>query len=165
MTRAERVFWVVWTVVAVGLIVAGLVVGRHGQAQRFTEYIPDESRPEHVVHNAYVAAQRNDVDRFLGYFKEPAFGENGQVAGLESFALRNGEIRIQDVQVTDGTAVVKVVWLHTVGGFLWGPEVRVQEAEVHLERVGERWLIRDRQLPFVYVVWEVPSKPVPPGGD
>lgn len=165
MARGERVFWSAWVVLALGLIVASLLVGRRGTAgERFANYLPDESRPEVVVHNAYVAALRNDVDRFLGYFKEP-LAADGRVAALESVALRNGELRLQDVQVTDDTAVVKVLWVHSVAGFLWGPEVRVEEAEVHLERVGERWLIKDRDLPFVYVVWEVPPKPVPPGGD
>lgn len=171
MARAERAFWLGWTLLAFAVIVAGLVLAwRRGAQQPSWTYLPDESRPEAVVYNAYAAVRQGDVKRFLGYFERSPWGEGGRIARLESYALREGELRVHRPRVTNDHAEVTVSWVRVETGFLWGPEVRVEEQTVRLERVGGRWLIASSGLPFVYPVWEMPpqvlpKERVPPGGD
>ncbi len=165
--REDRVFWGVLVVIVIVVLLSGAVVAvRRGTTERVWEYRPDESRPENVVYNAYVAAVRDDMDRFLGYFVSSPFGEfPGQPTGVRHLHVAfvdQGELRIGSATVEGDKARVPVYLLREYGPPLFGTRVHVTVEHVHLKRVDGRWRIDD-MLPGVYPEWSMVPIPLPPG--
>ncbi len=157
---SDRLFWGFLVSLVVVVVGVGLWAARAATPSALPEYRSDQTRPENVVYNAYVAARRKDVDRFLAYFKGSPWGREGTIIGVSSYALDRGELRIGEVTVTGDRAVVQVLLVMPDIGPLLGPEVRVQTETVYLERVNGQWYIVT-PLPFVYPEWKVAPPPVP----
>lgn len=171
MTREEQVFWTVLTTLVVVIIVAGLAVAwRHGGEAALTTYLPDESTPEKVVYNAYVAARRQDMDRLRGYFRQLPWktreGQQVEIVRLHVDVPEGGEIRVGEAEISNGRAKVPVQLIRQWSAGIFGTEISVQEEVITLEREGDRWLITG-DLPFVYPVFKEVFLPAPPvsGGD
>lgn len=170
MEREDRLFWGILILVVVVLLVAGVGAALLRSAQSAqTTYLPDETTPENVVYNAYVAARRGDLERFRGYFLEfPWHAPNREVKviGLYVDEIENGELRIGEARVTDDTAIVPLTFIRQWPRGLFGTEISVVEQKVRLKREGNRWLITG-ELPFVYPQFEARPIPPPPapGGD
>ena len=167
MLRQERTFWLVFIGFVLLLVVAGLIAAalKGPQQQEFT-YMPDESSPEAVVYNAYVAARRHDVQRFLSYFAPDVWGK-GQTPPTDFYTmeLERGQLEVGTAHITDDSAVVPVTLILSYNRGLFGSEVVVRQAQVTLKRENGRWYIT-ATLPFVYPQFgEVPIPVVPLGGD
>ena len=164
MTRSDWAFWAALGLVVVAIVAAGMWSAWRSVPTPPPAYLPDETRPEAVVYNAYVAAQRNDIERFRGYFQPWPWAGPGTVERIDTAFLESGELRVGPAHITDGEATVEVYLITSSGGFFGGPEVRVHRGKVRLVQEGERWRIAS-ELPFVYPVRvEVPVPPAP-GGD
>ena len=168
MQQQDRLFWATLILIVVLLLAAGLVVAlRRGQAPTALEtYLPDESDPAVVVHNAYVAARRQDLERFLGYFESPPWeSPDTEVVSISAPQLEEMEVRIGTATIRDDTARVPVVIIRQPGFGLFGTRLFVEEQTVRLVRRDGRWLITT-SLPFVYPeLRSVPLPAVPPRGD
>ena len=171
MTREERIFWggLITLIVTLLLIGLGLAL-RRSASPPLSSYLPDESRPENVVYNAYVAARRGDIDRFLAYFTEPPW--KGQPPGtrierLDTYMLENGELRVGEALIEGDKATVTVTLIRQWSNGPFGSEISVETAPVFLVREGNTWRIT-RELPFVYPIYTempIPVPPPSPGGD
>lgn len=165
MRREDRLFWAVLVGLVVVLVVAGIAVAaRRGEVSPFATYLPDESRPEVVVHNAYVAAVQNDVDRFRSYFKRLPWRGGAELRGLYAYEVKAGQVHIGTPTISGDTARVPVMLVRQVGNGLFGGDIYVQEQTVTLVREDGRWVITS-ELPFVYPELEPVMIPAPPGGD
>ncbi len=171
MTREERLFWTVLTALVAVIILAGLAVAwRRGGEAALTTYLADESTPENVVYNAYVAARRQDIDRLRGYFRQLPWrtkaGQPVEIVSLHVDVVEGGEVRVGKGEISDGRAKVPVRLIRQWSAGIFGTEISVQEDVVILEREGDRWLIVG-ELPFVYPVFKEIYLPAPstPGGD
>ncbi len=168
MTREERVFWGGLVTLVLILLLAGIGIALYqGTSPSTTAYRPDESRPENVVYNAYVAARRGDIERFVGYFKEmPWKGPEGaRIERVDTFMLERGELRVGEARIEGNRATVTVTLIRRWSRGPFGSEITVETAPVFLVREGNRWLI-DRELPFVYPIYTEIPVPFPvPGGD
>ncbi len=166
MEREDRLFWGVLILIVLVLVVAGLGTAlRQGRTSAEMTYLPDESVPENVVYNAYVAARRGDLERFLSYFRALPWRspeKDVKVTGLYVDQIENGELRIGKAEVSDSKAIVPVTLIQQWSRGPFGTEIGVVEQKVRLEREGERWLIVT-ELPFVYPQFEVRPIPIPPG--
>lgn len=165
MTREERLFWIGLSGLVVLLLVVGTVVAVvRGERPEDLTYLPDESKPENVVYNAYVAARRQDIERFRGYFKGFPWrtppGEPGEVARIDVFMLENGEVRVGEAEISGDKAIVSVLLIRQWSDAPFGTRISVQEERVTLVKEGGRWLIVTR-LPFVYPIFEQTALPAP----
>lgn len=167
MVREERVFWGVLVGFVVLLLGVGVLKVVFRGEPRAEAYLPDESTPEAVVYNAYVAARRQDVDRFFSYFSADVWDtRRTKVRRLYTNELDRGQLDIGKGVVEDGQATVPVMLVMSYSRGLFGSEVVVRREQVRLRRENGRWVITVA-LPFVYPAFESPVVPVPPptGGD
>jgi hypothetical protein len=152
MRQQDRLFWAILILIVVLLLAAGFVVAlQRGQAPSALEtYLPDETDPAVVVHNAYVAARRQDLERFLGYFEAPPWERpDTEVVSISAPQLEEMEIRIGTATIVDDTARVPVVIIRQPGFGLFGTRIFVDERTVSLVRRNGRWFITTT-LPLVY---------------
>jgi len=156
---SERAFWGLLLVLIGGVILTGVVAASRAPADIAPRaYLAEETEPAGVVYNAYVAARRQDMERFLAYFKDTPWEANGTLSGITTYELDRGELRVGEVEINGNRASVQVLLIEQAPGFLFGPEVRVREGTVRLEKSNGRWYIVS-PLPFVYPVWKLPPPP------
>lgn len=164
MLARDRLFWAILVLTVIVLLAAGLVAAlRRDQAGAMETYLPDESDPVAVVHNAYVAARQQDLDRFLSYFRAPPWQrENMEIVGIYAYALDNAQLQIGTPTIADDSARVPVTLVRQVAGPFFGTRIMVEERTVFLARADGGWLITS-PLPFVSPEFG-PVPVVPPGG-
>ncbi len=161
--REDRVFWAILSAIVIVILVTGVVVAlRHRTELYQWKYRTDESKPENVVYNAYVAALYDDVDRFLSYFATPPYGEHHpKIVHLHVEFVRHGELRIGTAAVEGDTAYVPVYLIREYTEPFWGRRVHVEVRSVHLKRQNGQWRLT-QELPGVYPEFEAIPIPIPP---
>ncbi len=163
MTGKDRWFWAVLVGFTVLLLLVGMWMSwRSSSTYMLEEYLSDESRPEVVVHNAYVAAYRGDLDRFLSYFEPSVWPSREHIEGVRVEFWPKGQINIGQATIEGDKAKVPV---EMVQARSWGPfgvDFWISRETVVLRRKGGRWYIT-MTLPYVYIrMSPLKMMPMPP---
>ncbi len=161
--REDRVFWTILSAIVILVLVAGAVVALRSNARPHQwQYRADESKPENVVYNAYVAALYDDVDRFLSYFATPPYGDQRpKIVHLHVEFTRTGELRIGTAVVEGETAYVPIYIVREHPEPLLGQRIHVEVRRIRLTRQNGQWRLT-QELPGIYPEFEAIPIPVPP---
>ncbi|NPA91052.1 MAG: hypothetical protein GXO55_06350 [Chloroflexi bacterium] len=156
--RRYSLFWIIWGGFVLFLLALGIFMALRSNPASEWQYLPDESTPEAVVHNAYVAASRGDLDRFLSYFDPSVWPQKDLITAVHMVGIDASQLSIGRAEVTGDTARVPVEHVWSAGGGLFGVDFYTQREWVRLKRKGDRWYITT-SLPFVAVETRWPVAP------
>ncbi len=165
MRAQDRWFWSVLVGVILILIGVGVWMALRASSSpsKYLTYLPDESRPEVVVHNAYVAARRGDVDRFLSYFLPSVWPERERIQTVVVQVGNEGELTIGPAKIEGDRAEVLVEFVRAKSWGVFGVDFWIARETVVLRRQDGRWYITTT-LPFVSIMFQ-PIREVPVPGN
>ncbi len=148
-SRFALIFSILIGTLLVAALISVLPSRTRAGTQEVLQYRTDHS-PEAVVHNGYVALQRNDMNRYIPLFEL----ERWQLLRRQEDHILYGRqeegqigIKLVDSTVTGTTAYVTVATLHTGGTFPKYPRsgffamrlFRTETWRVDVEQVDGKW--------------------------
>ena len=109
-----------------------------------------ENSPEAVVHNAYLALHRNEMDEYEKLITTELKEELGSEPGMLTHGYYPPSpfgLKVVDSEIEDGTATVTIATYRTdAHGFLGLRRVHVDQWHVTVEQVDGQWKLDERLL-------------------
>ncbi|GAP15746.1 protein containg lumazine-binding domain [Longilinea arvoryzae] len=148
--------FLLFLLIGIGLLVVlavGLFLARGGVQQAYG----DESTPEGVLRNYFLAAQKQDFDRAYSYLSDTTKGKPTRAAfqsamtEMQTSILQTG-VEIGDTQAPgEDTVVITITLIHNSGGVFETPYRDIQT--VALVREKGKWKIASMPYPYGDYSW------------
>jgi hypothetical protein len=134
------------------LAAVGMFLARSGAQQTYGE----ETTPEGVLHNYFIAVQKQDYQRAYSYLSDETKGKptlgafQTDLTSMQTEMYRTG-VEIGDVQINNKTAVIAITIVHNVEGLFSTPYREVQSISLKLEKGN--WKITFVPYPYGDYGW------------
>ncbi len=135
------------------LVAVGLFLARGGVRQAYG----DESTPEGVLRNYFVAVQTQDFDRAYSYLSDTTKGKPSHATYLSAISEMQASILQTGVEIgdtltaSDENVIISVTLIHNPGGFLDTSYREIQT--VAMLRENGQWKIASMPYPYSDYSW------------